>query len=281
MKKLVVSLFSLALIWLTACKKDETPLIDDFAAPKAYAIAESVFNVVYDLAQEEISKNPNLNGGFNGGTVGTCPTVTFTPKNAIDSFPATLRLDFGTGCTTAKGHTIAGTLTATISGRTNRPNATISITLANLKVNGTTISGTLTATTTGALGQAQQNLTLQISNATCTTSENATTTINSLIITRTQVAGQNTTVATNGSTALNDDAFDMTIEGSGTNSEGKTISISTTAPLRRDYTCRWFKSGTMDIKAGLITAKLDFGANNCDNKLDITVGNQTKTVDMP
>jgi hypothetical protein len=275
----ILSLLLIVFVTFSACRKEEiVEAIDEFLAPKVQAIAEQNINALVDIIQEEVSKHPALNGGV-GTTKDSCVVITFTPKSTTDSFPATLRLNYGTGCT-VRGNTVSGIVTVTVTGKTSQVGSTLNVVFENVKVNNNGLNGKMSLTTTGAKDQAQQSFNYTLTDFTIVTKEGKTATFSTLTGSRTQVAGNSTTVKTNGKTAFSDDAFEITLNGSGKNSDGKDFTVKTISPLRREYNCKWFVSGKLEYTVGLKKQSIDYGSS-CDNILTITIGSITKTIELP
>lgn len=263
----------------TSCGKEKlgSGVLADFVPAEASANAQAALVTVQDAVYEAVATSAALNDVPGSVQVGSCPEVTFTPKNAVDSFPAKLKVDFGTGCNW-RGHTISGSFEMTVSGKISAGNTTMTAKIANLTVDGSTVSADMTLKT-GT--QALRSLTFTISNGMVTTDDGNTTTLTNLVFTRTQTEGQATTAQTAGLAALNDDVFEIMLTGEGINSAGKNFTISTPKTLLRKLNCRWISTGKLELKSPLTTSTLDFGTGDCDNQLVATVGNESKTIDLP
>lgn len=272
------SLLLLLFSAFAACKKEALEDVkDNLAVLKAQAQSEQTLAAIIEIVQEEISQSPVLNSGLNGQPIGQCPTVTVS----ANGFPASLKIDFGSGCSTRKGYVISGVIQGTVSGKTDAAGAVINISLENFVADGVKASGQIQLTTTGANGEAQQNLAFQVSNFVITNSENMSVTLASLNGARIQAEGQSTTPKSNGPTALLDDVFEISFDGNGSDAEGKSFTLSTPTLLRREYDCRYIVSGEIAYKAGLSTKSANYGDGACDNVVVVTVAGVSKTVTLP
>jgi hypothetical protein len=267
----------------TACRKGiEGPdggTLADFVAPRINATAQNTLTTVQDMIYEVASTSPALNTVSGSLVIGQCPVVTVTPKTATDSFPATLTIDFGNGCTW-RGHNMSGKVVLEVSGKVSAGNATMNGSFEQLSVDGNTLSGKINVTT-GAAGQSLRNMTFSFTDGKVTTAEGKSVLIASVVATRTQVEGQLTTVSTGGLIAFQDDVFEISFSGNGTGSDGDAFTLSTPTALRRSMTCRWIATGKVEIKSGIKTASIDFGTGTCDDEAIITVAGEVKTVKLP
>ncbi len=261
---------------LSNCKKELREKVD-FAQSEHRAAATTAAVTVEDAIYEALATTPALTDEFGLGQFGTCPDVTFTPKNAVDSFPAKLTVDFGNGCNW-RGHTIKGSFELTVSGKISAGNATITGHIVGLSVDGASITTDVTIQTGS---QALRSLTITMTDGTFATMDGSTATVNTLTFTREQVGGQGTTVKTAGLAALNDDVFNITVTGDGENPDGKAFSITTPEVVVRSMDCRWLSAGLLEMKTPLTTSTLDFGDGGCDNLVVLTIGNESKTYELP
>src|SRR5678816_4326709 len=97
LKKIFALLSLPSLFFFTACQKDETE------------------------PDPEIETNFNLTEAFQITNTLSCATVNITPQN---SFPKTIVIDFGNGCTSIDGVNRAGKINIVLSDSVHRPGAT-------------------------------------------------------------------------------------------------------------------------------------------------------------
>lgn len=263
----------LALFCFSACKKDETTGVSD--AEKAngqdYALSQSLHTDTWQTMLEMAQQQAGLNGltETSAESRGACPTVTLTPSTP-GAFPKTLVLDFGTGCTTSGGATASGQVTATFSGPLTQSGVSITVSLVNFKYKGYTLSGSYSATIQPA---GTYNVTVSSGKVTTPDGKNATFTGT---LTFVQVEGKNTPTQTT------DDVFSISVNLSGTDTEGKAYTAQTTTPLRKALNCAWIVSGVVEIKTtGQAKKTLDFGQGTCDDSATLQVGPVSTPVKLP
>jgi hypothetical protein len=283
--KFFIALLSASLTLFTACKKDEvaTDPTEVSASEKLnggdYSMSENLFSEAYQIVEMEAQKEPTLNG-FTGTTGtplvvrGACPAVTITPTG--NTFPKTLTLDYGTGCTTKLGKSVSGKITAVFTGKIKQTGGSVTVTFQNFKYKGYTLGGTYKATFTATMGS-----TAQITNGTIATPDGKNLTYSSSF-TIVQTEGVSTTFITNGEAGILDDVYAISGSGSGTDQTAKTYTVAITTPLIKKLNCEWINTGVVEIKiTGAATKKLDFGAGTCDNQATLMVGRLSTSVTLP
>lgn len=278
----------MSLMLTAACRKDNN--LADLAdnnprVAELQAQAQNTLNAVVDMVTENALKSGALTGATTGGSIGTCPVVTYTPSgNQGNPFPATVKIDYGTGCTTVTGANAAGTITATCTGRLSQTNSQMSFTLSGFKYGSFTVSGNITLTMQGTSSTAFQSIKIEGSNLSAQTGGTSVI-FSSLNMIRTQVGGQSTT-PTNGQGWVEDDVYEtqiVTCNGSATTTEIGTISFiaTTTTNLHKVYSCKWTDKGIIEITVSGKKGTIDFGNGTCDNKATVKIGNVTKEVSLP
>jgi hypothetical protein len=285
----------------TGCKKDNgssnnnnnnTDADDDSTAVSmsgASAISDNAYNDVLQTVIEGGSDNNiaymvsqashgtvETNGVHNGVSVNgvtsfTCATYTLSPAD-LSTFPKTLVVDFGTGCTSSDGISRKGKITYLLSGKVLMPGTTISTTFENYSVYGYQLEGTYSITNTSTM--------TGVSFTTKTTGGKITFP-NAVFYNYT---GDKTIKMTAGMATpsdLTDDVY--SIEGSNTfsSSLGNTLDVSITTTLSKSYICHNIGSGVISFTYNKkINGTLDFGNGTCDNQATITVGTATKEVTL-
>jgi hypothetical protein len=280
--KLFIALFSVSLTFFTACKKEEvaTDPTEVSASEKLnggdYSKSENLFSEAYQMVEMEAQKEPTLNDftGTTGTPLVVCPAVTITPTG--NTFPKTLTLDYGTGCTTKLGKSVSGKITAVFTGKIKQTGGSVTVTFQDFKYKGYTLGGTYKATFTSTMGS-----TAQITNGTIATPDGKNMTYSSSF-TIVQTEGISTTFITNGEAGILDDVYAISGSGSGTDQTAKTYTVAITTPLIKKLNCEWITTGVVEIKiTGAVTKKLDFGAGNCDNQATLMVGQFSTPVTLP
>jgi hypothetical protein len=282
--KFFIVLFSASLTLFTACKKDAitTDPTEVSANEKLngsdYSKSENLFSEAYQMMEMEAQKDASLNNFTGTGATlverGACPAVTITPTG--NTFPKTLILDYGTGCTTKSGKSVSGKITAVFTGKIKQTGGSVTVTFQSFKYKGYTLGGTYKVTFTSTTGS-----TAQITNGTIATPDGKNLTY-SASFTIIQTEGVSTTFITSGEAGVLDDVYSISGGGSGTDQTAKTYTVAITSPLIKKLNCEWITTGVVEIKiTDEATKKLDFGAGTCDNQAILTVGRLSTPVTLP
>ena len=293
-KTMLVLAFSFSLVTaLNSCKKDSsTPNNSsnntDTTAANASASTTLADNAYDDVFQTAVQTGYDNNIAFGTQSVGVgqvqtnsvhgstatnsingCAVYTVTP-NDNTTFPKTIVVDFGTGCTSAAGITRIGKITYVFSGKLINPGTTVSASFTNYSVNGYQLKGTYSITNNSSLANG-------IAFTTSVTDGNIVfpdQTSYSYAGSKTvkQTAGMSTTMD------ASDDVYSIT--GNNTfSANGNTIVNTITTPLSRAYSCEWVGSGIISFTYNTDTkGTLDFGNGTCDGDVTIKVGTFTKTI---
>lgn len=208
-----------------------------------------------------------------------CATVTITRTGTKDAPAGVITITFpadGT-CKDGRGNVRRGTITITYTGRKFIPGSKIITTFTDYSINGIKIEGThtLTNVTPTTEGFPRFNITIVggkvtfLSGKTVTREQNFTREWQ-----RAATPAQDKWVLLAGGTA------------SGSNREGKVYSMQITKDLVYSRACQISNkvfiavSGSKEFTSGDKKVTIDFGDGTCDNMVTITIGGQTKTVEV-
>jgi hypothetical protein len=204
-----------------------------------------------------------------------CATITVVPADTV-TYPKTITVDFGAGCTSADSIVRSGSFTYTLSERFRNPGAVISVTFNNYVVNGYGLAGTYTVTNNSSLS-AGVVYTTAVTNGVITYPNDT-----SYSFTGTKTVTQTAGI---GSTVLSTYVFSVVGNYTITNNvTGETLSAKVTTPLVKDETCPYIVSGTdsFTYTKGSITVNgtFDYGSGTCDNAATVTIGSTTWNVTL-
>jgi len=155
----------MALLFLASCQDDKI----DFSANDSQnveneAVSDAYYEDADDMSSIAVSSDATtLTGGREsegGRTVKIsdlakrfdCATITFelAADNALGNPKGTITIDFGTGCTDAKGNVRKGKMIVNYSGKRFLAGSTVVTTFADYFINGVKIEGTRTVTNASA-----------------------------------------------------------------------------------------------------------------------------------
>lgn len=254
-------------------------------SPKEQAVlnAELAIGTVCNLVYTKAATMSANGLPCEGNNDQVCFTTGCKPYSESQIFPLTVYVSIPTNCPyiTKRGDTITGRIDMTFSGTIAQSNAVnVTVLLTDVKVNSIGASGNLAVTANKNSNQAI-NLTAKSANFNITSAKGQSLFFSDLTYNLTQVGGMATTFKTSGKAAVNDDSFDMTINGTAKDNTGTTVIVTTTTPLHNKYSCEWTVSGVLECKMGSLTSQIDYGTGTCDNLVTVTVGAVTKTMPLP
>ncbi|PWT77019.1 MAG: hypothetical protein C5B59_05140 [Bacteroidetes bacterium] len=297
-KSLLASIFVTILV--ASCKKDNNnsnstpppPVQNNDSAAAAMAtqkaMADNAYDDVLQVALESGSDNKILsiismakNGQVQTNSTHsavevngllTCASYTVSPADTT-TFPKTLTVDFGSGCTSADGITRKGKVTFVLSGKMLMPGTTVSATFTGYSVNSYQLQGTYSFTNISAVSGIAY--TTKITDGKITFPD----------ATFYNYTGSKTIKMTAGwltPTILTDDVYSIGGSGSFSTSAGTSIVDSITTLLSKSYSCPFISSGIISFTYdNTLNGTLDFGSGVCDSTVTIKVGQISKNFVLP
>jgi hypothetical protein len=264
------SLGLITTVIFSACsKKDST---DDTAKDQPTAItlttASSISEALYDDVFNQVSFEAEANN-VSGRLATGCATVTLSPADNT-TFPKTMTIDFGTGCT-VNGITRKGKLIVNLTGKLRTAGSVLTVNFENYYVNEFKLEGTFSITnntTTNAL-----SFTTQTTNGKLTYPAGLLYYTHSGSHTYTQTAGTSTP-------SFLDDSWSVTGTGTTASSLNETLTVTIKTPLVKPLTCGAIVSGSEDFQYNSVSGSLNFGDGTCDRKATLTIGSFTKVIDF-
>lgn len=275
LKKLQAFLACTVLFFSIACNKSSETVDDTettFQLSGNQAVSESLAddaNVVFF----EAAVNKGLTGARVGETTNTlsCATVTVTPQN---TFPKTITIDFGAGCTSIDGISRKGKINIVLTDSVRHNGATATMTFENYYVGGYKVEGTITWTNTSTPNTV--SWTRSISNGKVTRVDDGYYWMHTGTTAVTQTAG--------GATPLNllDDIYSVTGNHTVTNPVGKTRTATVTEALEKKTICHNVTKGKLKIEGPNHFAIIDYGDGSCDNVVTVSIdGHPARTIVLP
>ena len=277
LKKIFALLSLPSIFFFASCQKDETepdPEVETtFKLTEDQAVSESINDdatvIFFDASVS--SGFYRLNGQAETTGILSCATITVTPQN---TFPKTITIDFGNGCTSADGIGRKGKINITLSDYVHNTGATAVMTFDNYYALGFKVEGTITWTNTSTPNGI--SWTRQITNGRVIEPLGGYYWTHEGTKNVTQVAGASTP------TNLLDDVYSVTGNHTVTNPAGKTRTVTILEALEKKTTCHNVTKGKMKIQATSHFAILDYGDGTCDNIATITIdGNPPRTILLP
>jgi hypothetical protein len=268
-KMMFITAIAVTLI-ITACNKSDEKIDvnTETSDAKTDALAESVFDEVQEIAEQAYDIKylgmKDTEADYSDH-FGDCVTITLDTT----VMPRVMTIDFGeVNCLCRDGKYRRGQIIVTFNGRYFQPGTVITHGFNNFYINDNHIEGLKTLTNNGFNDAGFLWFSIVVDGQ-ITLIENGNVIDWSAIKTKTWIEGE-------GTSRRIDDVY--LIEGSATssNSNGSGFTRLITNPLRRELSCRWIVSGSVEITpANRPIRVLDYGDGNCDSLATVTVNGET------
>lgn len=276
---------------LSPQEEEEAYLSSAESEAQSEMIFDDVFNAVVGVnAQVGIGGTGIFSGRLAGDAnvsreqdvvPGECFSLEVTSLTTTSVFPLRVVIDFGaTGCLGRDGRTRYGKVITEYSGRLIEPGKSAVTTFEGYKVNGIAVSGTHTITNTGTANT--REFTVDIANAQLTGPNG-----NYVQRTSHKVIAQVQGLAT--PQLPGDDVFSITGHASSSIKRGDVVTAwesEILEPLTKRFDCRWLVDGTVKTVrksrsgSASVSATLDFGDGNCDNKATLTINGNSRQITL-
>ena len=270
--KLTAAILLCVTLAFVSCEKEkeEDPDQNDAAQlSEASARSEAAFEDVFDIVLQDGEANGLSNRGTSVSRIASCALVNINPLGS--TWPKTMTIDFGTGCTAPNGVTRKGKLIAVLSGPILLSGTTVAVSFDGYYVNYYKVEGNVLFTNNGGTGL---NVTRQTTNGKLTYPDGTTFYTYNGSHTLSQIAGANTI-------SFVDDVFNITGGGTTGSSAGNALTTNITTALVKATACHNVSAGVTQFTYNNISGSLNFGNGNCDNLATLTVGQFTHIVLMP
>ncbi|MBN8575652.1 MAG: hypothetical protein J0L66_01860 [Cytophagales bacterium] len=282
------ALISLAL--LVSCQDENFELSDNNAQSiENEAASDGYFEDAEDMATLAVAVEPSAAGSgrisAGGRTEGTKPAdirfvgecVTVSLQMAEDSQPGNphgyITIDFGTGCTDAKGNTRKGKVLVEFKGKSFFPASKIITTFDGYFVNDIKIEGVRTVTNITGSTTSAPKFEIVLENGIATWPDGT-------VATR---QGSHTREWQRTANPLNDQ-WVVTGSATGINRNGTLYQVEVTKPLVYKRECaisnKVFMAveGTKVLTVENTVITIDYGSGTCDRLVIITINGQSRTV---
>ena len=270
-KQVFAPLLLIAAIILTtfnACKKDTPDTTPDPAVETSRQAlrGQQLMSTSFGIALRGAEKADGL---MNQTAEDRCSAITIFPADAT-TFPKTITVDFGTGCTDVDGKFKTGKVVLTID-KIWEANTEVSILYDNYTEDGAQLSGRFTLKNQSTPNAAVYAVVAQDIKAADTQGfkldYNATQTF-------TQIAGHATWWE------WNDDVYEITGTIQSVLTNGETVDWTIQNPLTKANNCLWVSEGAGLLDINGLKVGVDYGTGSCDNKGTLTINGQTYEVTL-
>jgi hypothetical protein len=254
----------------TSCSKTDSTAADtvnnEEVAPSvnSRSLYQDSYNVMADIAAS--------NGlmGKNDNTASSCATITKSPNDSI-TFPKSVTIDFGVGCTSASGLNRSGIINVSLTNKLHTTGSVATLTYTNFIVNGYALGGTYTITCLGS-----NKYSAVVVNGTITKPDGSKTSFNS-----TDTLIQTTGISTTANFA--DDTYSLTGKSTGNTASNIAFTEVVISPVIIAASCKYLTQGTtrINLNGKSLAYIIDFGAGACDSIYTVTYGRATKSLAFP
>lgn len=271
-----LALATLAMLTFTACEQAgiETIADEEINLALTEATLEASYDEVDDIAIEAMELTDQTAQARTWQTEDMltgngCPTLTH------DSVAKTVLIDFGQSCLGPDGKTRSGQILVSYTKRLYHPGAELSIELISYSVDSLDLEGTKTIKNLSANYQSNISLETTLSGGKVTWPDGSFAT-RDFVRTRTWVRAANPIA----------DQFEVTGNVDARKRDGSEYSAETLSTMVYKRRCRRQGVG-IPVQGEILIERpnkadvtVDFGNGTCDHLITITVGNQSKTIDV-
>lgn len=272
----------------TALSEEEAVTLSDESTQ-----AESSFNDVEDISMLAADEESEASGESVTGTVttedvrpylltfaelrlrlGSCATVTVVPNN--NTYPKTITIDFGDGCTCADGKFRKGAVIIHLTAPIRRSGSVMTITLRNFYLNRAHIEGTKTISNLSENGNIK--FTVQVTGGAVTFPNGRGYQYQTLKYVK-QIEGGQTR-------PLRDDVYSIEGRSKTEFNGGKIVTFNTETPLIKKLACPWISDGILKMTVNNFVVFANYAPTSngdCDNKVLLTWnnGNNQRLISLP
>ena len=206
-----------------------------------------------------------------------CAVITIEKDITSDVPKGTITIDFGVGCTDARGNVRKGIIRVMYNGRRFIANSTVETIFDNYSINDVKIEGTRTVINITGSSEETPKFTIVLTGGKTTWPDGtfATRSVNRI---REWIRTANPL----------SDLWIITGTASGTNRKGENYSMEITKPLVFKRECSSNNKrkefiaveGTKQLTVGDKLIIIDYGDGTCDNKVTITINGTSKEVEV-
>ncbi len=275
----VLSVILFAAITMIACEKNNSVEDMDLMTAEDDAIAD----MAYDDVFTEVDMVMNIMDAFgydlpsNKSELDTCPVISvISPDGGF--WPRKVIVDYGDGCSHGM-RTRKGKIIITVSGPMWEAGSSRTVELEKFYVNGHKVEGTRIVTNEGRWMEGEYEgkryFSIILTGGKVTVPDSDIVISKEVNRTRTFVEGEDTRWD------RRDDIWYIDGIATGINRKGIPFTREITSSLWKEIGCRFITKGTVLISAeGRPDVTLDYGDGTCDPKATVTVGDETREINL-
>lgn len=272
---LLLSLFAIS------CDDDNRLTLADSQDVAEDALTDSYFEDADDLSGIALQSDASTAGGAASPGArnisisdpriceGAVVTLVASPNSTVEVPAGVITIDFGTGCTDARGNVRTGKLIFTYNGRRFQPGSTVVLTTENYSINTIQLEGTRTLTNISGSTESAPKFSIELVDGKATFVD-GTFALREASLTREWIRG--TTPS----------ADELRVEGTASGTTRResayTMNIQETLVFKRG--CGFPVAGVKSFVIDGKTIVIDYGDGTCDRIVTYTVGDRTRTTNV-
>jgi hypothetical protein len=273
--KIFLIITALAVLSLTSCKKDSSlndqasiDLADDDAVTDA--VFEDVFNTADNASIIIDQMGKGVDAISETFVTDSCPAITVShPANA--SWPKTVTVDYGTGCSGFNDNTRSGKIMIEVTGPRLTVGSKRTITFVNYFINNIKVEGTKVLENKGYNGNQNLIISVKLTGGKLTLPDGK-------VIERSFDHQREWTAGLLTKNIWDDECL-ITGTATGKNINGVAYSNTIISALQWKRACRFLVAGVVKIeREGAQPVELNYGTGDCDAKAVVTRGGESKEI---
>jgi hypothetical protein len=273
--KIYLIIASVAMLTFFSCMKD-TKLIEQTSVDLVddNAVSDVAFDDVFNTVDNATVIMENLMGLTKGDLTSetvladSCPVITIS----AGTFPKTITINYGTGCSGFNGSTRSGKIIITVTNKRSVVGAIRTVTFDNYFFNGIRVEGTKVLTTLPLSNNQNPVLSVKLTGGKLTLTDGKT-------IERSFDHKKEWTAGWNTPKNIWDDEWLVTGTATGKNINGIAYTNTILTALHWTRACEFLVSGSIKFeRTGVEPIVLDYGTGTCDAKATVQRGDNTKEI---
>lgn len=262
-------------IIISSCEKSDIKSIETgYAEDDAWAtdLFDDIFTEVEDAM--ETMETMIYDGVKKSASEVVCKTVSIEYPDDSTHWPRTVTIDYGEGCVGPKDRVRSGKIIIVVNRYFLHTEYSRTVTFDNYFVDGYKIEGTKTVSNEGFNESQNLYFSVRLEDGKVISPEGEVHTKEYNKI-REFVKGVETP------RFRGDDEYMITGTASGINRDMITYTRTIIEPLHVAFSCKWILSGSVEIAAeGKETAILDYGDGTCDAIATVSIGEESKVINL-
>lgn len=266
-----LSMFGLLGLALSACTKTEDLVLSEAEMQematrtvKSQQLIGTSFGIATRGAAEVsglVSSSPEIRNA--------CGSITVTPAD-LKTFPKTVVVDFGTGCTDVDGKTKSGKVTMVV-GKLWQPNSLVTLQYENYSEDGVKLDGKFSFSNNSTTSAGVYQIKADKVKITDANGESWTWSGTHLF---------NQTRGHNSWWDWSDDVYDITGNIDVLFPNGEVVTWNINNPLIKANNCYWVSKGIGVLKLNGTDIQVDYGDGTCDNNATLLLNGKTIAIKL-